>query len=103
MAGVMIVTGAGRGICAAVARLGAAHGYRVCVNYGRSEASAEAPPGKAGIGLHFGPVVLGDIVDERRLEFAVSGDTVNVASRLEAMTRKLGVAVIASNDIVAKA
>jgi NAD(P)-dependent dehydrogenase (short-subunit alcohol dehydrogenase family) len=42
MAGVMIVTGAGRGIGAAVARLGAAHGYRVCVNYGRSEASAEA-------------------------------------------------------------
>jgi adenylate cyclase len=33
----------------------------------------------------------------------VIGDTVNVASRLEAMTRELDVAVIASNDIVAKA
>ena len=60
-------------------------------------------PMRAGIGLHFGPVVLGDIGDERRLEFAVIGDTVNVASRLEAMTRELGVDVIASNDIVARA
>ena len=64
--------------------------------------AGEAPM-RAGIGLHFGPVVLGDIGDERRLEFAVIGDTVNVASRLEAMTRELGVDVIASNDIVARA
>jgi NAD(P)-dependent dehydrogenase (short-subunit alcohol dehydrogenase family) len=41
MAKVMIVTGGGRGIGAATARLAAARGYRVCVNYARDRASAE--------------------------------------------------------------
>ncbi|WP_415404928.1 adenylate/guanylate cyclase domain-containing protein [Tateyamaria sp. SN3-11] len=50
----------------------------------------------ARFGLHFGQVVLGDI-GANRLEFAVLGDTVNVASRLEAMTRSLDVQAIVSD------
>jgi NAD(P)-dependent dehydrogenase (short-subunit alcohol dehydrogenase family) len=42
MANVLIVTGAGRGIGAAVARQAAAAGYAVAVNYHRDEAAAEA-------------------------------------------------------------
>jgi NAD(P)-dependent dehydrogenase (short-subunit alcohol dehydrogenase family) len=42
MAKVMIVTGGGRGIGAATARLAARQGYAVCVNYARDRASAEA-------------------------------------------------------------
>ena len=38
----MVVTGAGRGIGAAVARLAGGRGYDVCVNYARSRAAAEA-------------------------------------------------------------
>ena len=41
-AGVMIVTGGGRGIGAATARLAAKRGYAVCVNYLRDRTSAEA-------------------------------------------------------------
>jgi NAD(P)-dependent dehydrogenase (short-subunit alcohol dehydrogenase family) len=41
-AGVMIVTGGGRGIGAATARLAAARGYAVCVNYLRDQAAAQA-------------------------------------------------------------
>lgn len=44
-------------------------------------------PVEISVGLHFGAVVMGDIGSERRLEFAVLGDTVNVASRLESLTR----------------
>ncbi len=42
MAGVMIVTGGGRGIGAATARLAAARGYAVCVNYLKDRETADA-------------------------------------------------------------
>ena len=62
-------------------------------------ASAEAPL-RIGIGAHFGPVILGDVGTDRRLEYAVVGDTVNVANRLEAMTRRLGAAAVVSRALV---
>ncbi|MDJ0943748.1 MAG: adenylate/guanylate cyclase domain-containing protein [Kiloniellales bacterium] len=46
-------------------------------------------PVRLSLGLHYGAVVVGDIGSERRLEFAVLGDTVNVASRLQELTRSL--------------
>ena len=58
------------------------------------------PPLAIGIGLHYGPAVLGDIGDERRVEFAVIGDTVNVASRLEALTRQSGTPLLVSQEAV---
>jgi adenylate cyclase len=53
-------------------------------------------PIQIAVGLHYGPVVVGNIGTDRRLEFAVLGDTVNVASRLEALTRELRVAAAIS-------
>ncbi|MBY6082929.1 adenylate/guanylate cyclase domain-containing protein [Ruegeria arenilitoris] len=53
---------------------------------------------QVGIGVHFGPVVLGDI-GANRLEFAVIGDAVNVAAKLEAMTREMGARVVVSNEL----
>lgn len=57
---------------------------------------------QASFGLHFGPVILGDI-GVTRLEFATIGNTVNVASRLEAMTRRLGATLVASDAFVDRA
>jgi adenylate cyclase len=52
------------------------------------------------IGIHYGAVILGDIGPERRLEFAVVGDTVNVAARLEAESRPLKVRCVVSDDVM---
>ena len=45
---------------------------------------------KIGIGLYYGPAVLGDVGTEEYVEFTVIGDTVNTASRLQQATRSLG-------------
>ncbi len=58
---------------------------------------------KLSLGLHYGPVILGDIGSERRLEFATLGDTVNVASRLEELTRTLGTKCVISDQLVVAA
>jgi adenylate cyclase len=67
--------------------------------WNRERGAAGAEPIAVSIGLHYGSVVLGDIGSARRLEYAVLGDTVNVASRLEELTRTLGVRMAMSDDL----
>jgi adenylate cyclase len=58
-------------------------------------------PLRMGVGLHYGQVVLGDLGSERSMAFATVGDTINVTSRLQALTRDLGATIVASGALVA--
>jgi len=57
-------------------------------------------PVHIGVGLHHGPVVTGDVGSERVMTFTVVGDTVNVASRLQSLSKEIGTALVASDALV---
>lgn len=62
-----------------------------------------AEPLRIGIGLHVGPLVLGRIGHSGSAATTVIGPAVNVASRLEALTKELGVQVVVSRLLAALA
>lgn len=57
-------------------------------------------PVQIGVGLHHGPVVTGDLGSERLMTFTVVGDTVNVASRLQSLSKEIGTRLVASEALV---
>ena len=57
-------------------------------------------PMRMGLGLHYGPVVAGDIGSQRSMAFATVGDTTNVTSRLQSLTRDLGATIVVSAALV---
>ncbi len=52
-----------------------------------------------GVGIHLGSMMLGTIGEETRMETTVISDTVNLASRLEGMTKIYGVYLIISEEV----
>jgi adenylate cyclase len=57
-------------------------------NAGMQEPDFE--PLAIGLGLHTGPAIVGSIGSPKRMEFTAIGSTVNVAARVESLTKSLG-------------
>jgi adenylate cyclase len=53
-----------------------------------------------GIGLNYGPAVIGDVGSEHSLSFTVIGDTVNTASRLQGLTRSTQTPLVVGDALV---
>jgi len=57
---------------------------------------------KLGIGLNAGLCCVGNMGSRQRLSYSLIGDTVNVASRLEGLTKQYGVPIIAGSALAAR-
>lgn len=57
-------------------------------------------PVNLAVGVHYGPVLMGNIGGAARMEFAVIGDTVNIANRIEHMARALQAPLVFSDALV---
>ena len=57
---------------------------------------------RAGVGVNSGTVIAGPVGAASRMEYTVIGEVVNVAARVEALTRTLDVDVLVADDTVAR-
>jgi adenylate cyclase len=68
--------------------------------YNHHRANSGYLPVKHGVGLHYGPVVLGTVGSDDRMDTTVIGDTVNVAQRIEGLTEQFNADILCTRSLI---
>ncbi|MBS1198388.1 MAG: signal transduction histidine kinase [Proteobacteria bacterium] len=55
-----------------------------------------------GVGLHWGNLILGTVGEDERMDSTVISDAVNLASRLEGVTKNYGASIVVSEAIISR-
>ncbi|GAB2677641.1 adenylate/guanylate cyclase domain-containing protein [Aliiglaciecola sp. 3_MG-2023] len=85
----------------AIDALNAAVDLRYALNvYNQHRHNSGYPPINIGVGIHFGPVIIGTVGSDDRMDTTVIGDSVNIAYRLESLAPKLGADIIVSSQLL---
>ncbi len=67
--------------------------------YNKHRARCDYPPIRIGIGIHFGDTIIGTIGENERMDVTVISDAVNIASRLESMTKEYAAEILVSGQV----
>jgi class 3 adenylate cyclase/HAMP domain-containing protein len=70
--------------------------------FNRKHAEEGKPPFKTGIGINYGVVTVGNIGSDKKMDYTIIGESVNLGSRLESLTKHLGQDVIFSETVYRK-
>lgn len=75
----------------------AALDLRYTINlYNQHRTNSDYLPVNIGIGIHFGPVIIGTVGSDDRMDTTVLGDSVNIAYKLEALAPKYNTDIVIS-------